>query len=311
MAALVVALAVPSNETWLNTINSQFYLAACVAIIFVSDPMCHRFLRNSILLLAGLTGLVSCLLTPFFIVRYLRNRTAGIQAGILSACTAFHLIVLLKIGIRHSEHHLIYLPEAFLVKSVVLPFLSRVPAVLAGRFAMHHVSTLFLSASFAIFLLLLFFVFKARRVAGSEAFSLCMMGLWIEIISSYGAIDGSSQIITTADGGRYALTCNLLVGLALVLLFMRSAQKRALHTLSKVLLIALILSGLLDYALFWKRLAAGPSWGVEVAYRNHIRTLCCILRLPDGQDFSFHRLTPTKKFPPTATIALRTDMLWS
>ncbi len=84
LAAGIVVLT-PAIEVWLTAEDVQFYLVVCVALIWISDETRHRVLRSVTLLLGGLTGPVSCILTPFLCSRlsetYRRSNCAGWHTG--------------------------------------------------------------------------------------------------------------------------------------------------------------------------------------------------------------------------------------
>lgn len=92
LGVLVILLAASSGEVWLNTINSQFYLAIVTFLILMEDMSktrsARRWIYCALLLLCGLSGPVSCFLLPVFILKAIlqRNRETTIQIGILGLC---------------------------------------------------------------------------------------------------------------------------------------------------------------------------------------------------------------------------------
>lgn len=74
---LIVVLAPISDETWLNTINSQFYLAIATFLILIDSAQAslgRRIFTLIVLGVAGLTGWVSVFMTPVFLWRSIRER---------------------------------------------------------------------------------------------------------------------------------------------------------------------------------------------------------------------------------------------
>lgn len=108
VAVLVVLLTPPSAEVWLNTINSQFYLALATCLLLLEDgeipSRAGRVLRRGFLVLAGLTGPVSCFLAPLSLYRAwaMRHREPMIQAGILCAAAALQISILGVLGERST-----------------------------------------------------------------------------------------------------------------------------------------------------------------------------------------------------------------
>jgi len=97
LVGVLVILFVPlSGEIWLNTINSQFVFGLIAFLILQATPgesPVSKWLTRALLLIAGLTGIVSCLLAPFFILRARleRSRERAVQAAILTACALIQL----------------------------------------------------------------------------------------------------------------------------------------------------------------------------------------------------------------------------
>ena len=101
----IIFLAPLSYEVWLNTINSQFYLCLFTLLLLLEPPpaVAGRFSSWSLrlsLCLAGLTGVLSCLLVPLYWLRALieKKREVVVWALILSACTLVQLAVVVKSG---------------------------------------------------------------------------------------------------------------------------------------------------------------------------------------------------------------------
>jgi hypothetical protein len=92
LGVLIILFAASSGEIWLNTINSQFYLAVVTFLILMEDmgrtgPV-QLWLYRALLLVCGLSGAVSCFLLPMFILKafFKRDRETLIQTGILAVC---------------------------------------------------------------------------------------------------------------------------------------------------------------------------------------------------------------------------------
>lgn len=74
----IPVLVIQSAETWLNAINSQFWLALAAAYVLASPGGVFSVKRHTangaVLLLAGLSGPVSAFLAPLFVLRGLAER---------------------------------------------------------------------------------------------------------------------------------------------------------------------------------------------------------------------------------------------
>jgi hypothetical protein len=98
----IVLLTPPSLEIWLNSPNSQFFLALTTCLLLLEDaerqPPGSRWTRRIVLIVAGLTGPVSGALTLVAWWRaWLRpGREARIHGIILAACVGVQALALLS-----------------------------------------------------------------------------------------------------------------------------------------------------------------------------------------------------------------------
>ena len=119
-------------EVWLNTINSQTLFGVLgIVLVFVRlDELSSRHFGLGIaaLLVGALSGLYTTILTPLFLCRAYRERTRRtiIQAGVITAATAFQgVIVLVSRTSGSLEESKLTIPD---------------PAELLGTFAGLHVA---------------------------------------------------------------------------------------------------------------------------------------------------------------------------
>jgi hypothetical protein len=98
----VLALALPLIAWpghWLTVIGSQCWLAAGTFLLLISGAGGTgrvRVVRGACLLVAGLTGVVSCFMTPAFFLRGVREKSKEflLYGGVLAACLPVHAVVL-------------------------------------------------------------------------------------------------------------------------------------------------------------------------------------------------------------------------
>jgi len=110
--------------------------------------------------------------------------------------------------------------------------------------------------------LIIFVLFKFLRAGGTSALLLYAMGLWVLFLSLYGAVDTGKLMVEASGEVRYFFICNVFMGLAILLVHLRTQSK-----LAYVMLLAIMLSGIADSVFYWKRIQDGPRWKDEVAYR--------------------------------------------
>ena len=95
-------LVISTGDVWLNTINSMYWLAVGTFFILLeqsegqSAPL--RMFHRGMLILAGLSGVVSCFMTPVFMLKAYRSRQREewLQAGILVLFSLVQLAVLVS-----------------------------------------------------------------------------------------------------------------------------------------------------------------------------------------------------------------------
>lgn len=97
LAALAIVFVGAWGEIWLNTINAQFHLPIFVFLVLIDNKVAIGKLKRGIYylgaLIAGLTGVQSCMLTPLFLYRYysLRQRADRTLFLILAAASVAQL----------------------------------------------------------------------------------------------------------------------------------------------------------------------------------------------------------------------------
>lgn len=105
LALAILLFAPASGETWLTSIASHFHFALAASLLLLEPPGAHppsqKWFHRGILLLGGLTGVITCLLTPCFVLRAavrVRNRQGGagwrepcVQGAILTVTSALQL----------------------------------------------------------------------------------------------------------------------------------------------------------------------------------------------------------------------------
>ncbi len=126
LGVLIALFAPLSGELWLNTINSQFYFSLIAFLLLLEGAPAtpgRSWLGRILLALGGLTGPVSCFLTPLFVARlwFERRREGLVQAVILAACSLIQLVSITRVsalGDRAADFVLETLPPIVWVQSV-------------------------------------------------------------------------------------------------------------------------------------------------------------------------------------------------
>jgi len=266
LALAVLLMTAPSYEVWLNTINSQTYLVLCSAVILISRPGRHWIQRNAVLVLATLTGPLTVILAPFFLLEAVlkKSRTVYLRASLVSLLAAIQVLVV-RYSLGSGVRQIIFDPAAafpvYLVRFVALPFGSRWADLLGTTIVtrpeslilthpvIRHALSMLMSRHLLAFIWVLadlFFVGGLIWVVwdrvNRSSLWLVAMALWLSVFSIYGSYKGEGLI-----GERYVFPSAVLVGLSLVLVATRSHNFGRKKTLARILLTCFLLSGGFDY----------------------------------------------------------------
>jgi hypothetical protein len=293
LALAVLLITAPSYEVWLNTINSQSYLVLCAAVILISRPGRHWIQRNSVLVFATLTGPLTMILSPFFLLRAFlkKTRAAYLQAGLVTLFAAIQVSVVvysLNSGARRITFDPALAFPKFLVRFVALPFGSRL-ADMWGTTVVTHPDRVILThpvIGSAISMLMahhllmltwaladLFFVGGLIWVVSDRldrtSLWLVAVSLWLGAFSIYGSYNGDRLI-----GERYVFPSTVLIGLSLTLAATRAHTFGRKKIAARILLTCFLLAGSFDYltySLIWVPAVkpAGPDWYSQAQSREH------------------------------------------
>lgn len=306
-AVFLVLLIQPNQEVWLNTVNSQFFFCISTAVILISGPTTRftQVFRLGVLALAGLTGVVSCLLLPFFWIQYAwtRDRNKLYESVVLTCVSLIQVTVVILDPVREPHWYLNIAAFVLFTKQWVVPIFGSHVAAEFSSFARHH--QLFNSTPLALLTALPYVAlgFGLAHWGNRSAWLLAAASLWVAFISFLMSavpqgVDGSLRHLSELNGGRYYYAPNVLLALALLeplveKRFLRQQYSRAFRAGCLALLGLMAIVGTHDFATGWQRhkwFFEGPSWPVEV--RNwqennqnelHIWPRPWILKLPKSE----------------------------
>jgi hypothetical protein len=269
LALAVLLMTAPSYEVWLNTINSQFYLAVCTSLVLISEPGRAWVQRSVVLAVAGLTGPLTTILTPLFLLRALTRKSwiAYFQAALLTTLAAMQIAVVhhsMKAGVRQISFHPSVAITGFFVQFIALPFTGRfgndlAKASVVRSASLHHAAAHVFTAG--IMPPLFVFCYAIVDVALIGALLWIVMdhrdrstqwlmaaSLWLGAFSIYGSPDGVHLI-----GERYVFSTAVLMGLSLILAATRESASGVKRIAARIVLICFLLAGSYDYLSYSRR----------------------------------------------------------
>jgi hypothetical protein len=283
-AALVVLLLAANLEVRLNTINSQFYLAVCAAIIFISRSDRLRLPRTATLVLGALTGPIVASLTPLFLVRAILTKSRGsiLQASLLAVSATAQFAVVLKelsAGVRRVSFEPAAIAPVFLVRYICRSFFTKLGetaamvvvlgqpsrywgARLTWHFPMNETHILLWALVDILWIAGLAWITADR--SDRSSWWLLAMAVWLALFSMYGALGGTYRL-----SERYAFPSEVLIGLSLLLAVLKQHKTRFQKTAGAVLLTLFLASGTLEYVYYHRWIdeerPAVPEWTSQLS----------------------------------------------
>lgn len=287
IAMLLIILFVPlTGEMWLNTINSMEVFGVLTFLILIEPPSEKSFrgiLGYILLLLGGLTGLYSLLLTPFFFIKaWMEKSRARLDQGlILAVCGLIQAFLIFtatgmgSLGFRFSGI------TNFSLKTMVIVFFSQSMglmvtglnqmSIIVHKLDLLHASNpnaLRLAALLLLILELSFLVYLVIKLPRKERIIYAGSYLWIIAASVFLSIDKDKSVyIQPGYGQRQFFAPNIILGfLILASVDWSPAFRWRFRSFfaSTVLGIAIIF-GITQFEPTLYRYPGWPSWPDQVA----------------------------------------------
>ena len=246
-------------EIWLDALNAQTYLAIITFIIlFIEyEKKIQLYLNPVILVIAGLSGIYSCLLTPLFIIKYYFNRriinlinssilllTSLVQLTIIFISKSSNTLYHGKLDFSISSNEFISFSYNVLVRTF---FSGTFPNYIVSNFKdLKNDKDIILILSILVFLLfIILFIFFIKKIIKSnkEQKIIFLTLIYFFLSSTFLVIVGG---VNDSINGRYAVipgTCLLLI----TFIFSFDKKKNFLNYISIFLLISILITGTLDF----------------------------------------------------------------
>lgn len=280
-AIFVVLLIQPNQGVWLNTINSQFFLCVATAIILISHATnrLSHVVRLGILALAGLTGVVSSLLLPFFWIEYLwtRNKRKLLEAMVLTSAGIVQVAIVFAVSGRDTHWYLSYLPFVLFSKQWLLPTVGSGVVDLFSAYVIEH--QIYEVTLLGLALLVPYIVLGLGLIRWGNRHSWFLLAASIFLASFFFLYSIEAQradwILThlsAVGASRYYYAPNVLLALAVLMPLkdhkvVSTAIPRYFRIGCIILVGLMITIGVHDYVTSQQRhewFFSGPSWPREV-----------------------------------------------
>jgi hypothetical protein len=108
----IVAFSLPlicPVQIWLTTIGVQYWLCILTALILLETPASRlersHAVKAGILIITGLSGILSCMMTPVFLLKWFNSKAKQfiLYFWVLGACSAIQLVIFLNAYLGHDS----------------------------------------------------------------------------------------------------------------------------------------------------------------------------------------------------------------
>lgn len=278
LGVLILLFAPISGEAWVNTLQSQVHFSIATLLLLIEEAPAttvRRWMYRVLLVLAGLSGPISCILAPvFFVEAYCEKRKERIiQAAILAACAVTQVILIKCFGPNRASSESLTIfgltlgtqcfgPILFGFHNMSVFSTRLIQYAKQGGFGVSLTAFLF----FSIVVLLL--AVLSKGVSPKERRIFLGAFFILTFASVCGAVGEKWEMIYTSFGQRYFLTPNI----AILLLFLAGIRgvSRLGSKLATGMLVIALMWGVVDYRRTAFYYNGWPSWKTEVqAWREN------------------------------------------
>jgi hypothetical protein len=227
---ILIYLFVPiSTELWLNTITNQFIFGLITFLILHSKANqlpSFKWLFRILLLIGGLTGIVSCLLLPFYILMAFveKKKERIIQTSIIGLTTFIQLIIVFlnisqRGGISSSLfQNLLLAPFTQSTGLLIFNYASTTKIYELYKFLMvENKPLLYLMIIVVAILHFLFLYIVYKKLPVKHIYKITLSGSYLVVL--YFSLIGSLnyEYIRPGYGHRYFYTPNIILAISIFL----------------------------------------------------------------------------------------------
>jgi len=252
----IILLAPESSAIWLNTNGSQYYLSLITILILLADTglgsLFKKYFYRMLVMIAGLSGVLSCLITPFFFFKAWRtkNHENFIQAGILFVCSLVQLSIVFSTQHPDRLNHpdLATVALIVLVRNFIAPFSISLASQFRTFLLNFYNNSIFSMIGYGALIteIMVLWYFK-RKISDKKSILIIGSFLLLTFFSTYFAIAGKNgmALLNARVGNRYYYTTNVLV-LVMIFLSIDFQSRRFTHIVTSGLSIILLAIALIQ-----------------------------------------------------------------
>jgi len=279
---LIYLLTPLSGEIWLNTINSQFYLALAAILILIEpaeNEGQRKWAYRLLLGMAGLTGPVSSILVPVYILLawLAKERERAIQAIILGVCAIIQVGLLISssasdktIGMRLVDGRLYLLMFSMWTQSIGLLlggkyWMGKLASWIIVGYEGGNIILVVMWIGLSILTVALFWWLSVRLSVRERVIFLGSYSLMLGI-SYVGSLTGDKlELIVPGTGVRYFWVPNVIFGFLLMANVLNWANGKLRVWLCAIMLLIVLVLGGISYNATLIASWEWPQWRTEIA----------------------------------------------
>ena len=275
------------SEIWINSLNSQIYLCLSSILILLiknNEQKNNSYLHLNILI-AGLSGIYTCVLTPFFLIRFLESKTRYnlLNFFIILSCSIIQTTIILysrftntlmesKFNLSLNSEHF----TLFIYNNMAKPVFGRQLTHLIYE----KVNVIFLII--LVLSLILFFVFEILKKKNFEKIKkdfvlqfLVLIFVFYTFVILIGSVNGQL-------GGRYAVIPGVIF-LLIIFQFISFFEQKWIKFFLSLFIISSILSGFYEFR--------PPTENVRHQYIKYLDCINCpiwkdeVLKWKEDKDY--------------------------
>lgn len=310
LSAYILFLSPPFvPEIWLNSLNTQIYLCLIsILILFMKNlNKSERILNHILIFFAGFSGIYSCALFPFFVLKYFKNRQSYELTNliILISANIVQLSLIINSKVNNSLHSTV-LKNDFNTDLLINYFYNILTKSFFARQFTHYVwdkiSYIIKDPKFLIYFILsitfLVLVINFKKlikflITDQSLFVLIFIFLTISGVVLVGSLDNYV-------GGRYAV----IPGSVLILIFLHltfNLKNKFIKNFSLIMIISSLIFGIYEFR--------PPTTNVKNQYIKFLDCVNCPVWKEEVEKWKLDNSYVIKIWPyPSKALILRNQL---
>jgi hypothetical protein len=290
MVAISFPLLCPS-QIWLTTIGVQYWLCIITLLVLLEsyDSMTKpvHVVKAMVLFITGLTGVLSCMMTPVFILKWLMTKSKQfiLYISVLCLCSIIQLCIFIQAYIKHDSglnnrfidrgyttiqiiymHTVLFFSKFFITEHTMdIPIINKTDTLLTAILN-RYISRMhtFEKLETTYFILTIMLVLTIILLILRHNFEIDYLSIILSVIIIYTLSVILS--INSSGGHRYRFAPMCMLMLFMIAAYSKTALSKVQNTFIAIIISIIILSQIVDFmpSMHWVYNDNWPSWKEEV-----------------------------------------------